>query len=100
MHFAKSGASSRPWRLPGRSKRSAPSRASPAALPRAWRSRPALAEWIAAAETLRDFVQETEKDDTGRTRDLIKEVLRAENRIRAINVFPPRMFNGGSSSDG
>ncbi len=59
----------------------------------------ALAEWIAAAEALRDFVQQTEIDDTDRTRDLIKEVLRAENRVRAVNGFPPRMFNSGSSPD-
>jgi hypothetical protein len=55
----------------------------------------ALNDWIRAAEALRDNVAEPESESPDaalQTRHLIKEVLRAENRIRAVHGYPPRMF--------
>lgn len=57
----------------------------------------ALSEWLTAAEALRDFAQGADVANRGDTRRLIKEVLQAENRVRAVNGYPPRMFSSAGS---
>ena len=53
----------------------------------------ALAAWMTAAAALRNYVQQTDAEDAGHTRQQIKEMLRAENGVGAVNGYPPRMFN-------
>ncbi len=57
-------------------------------------SHQAVEDWLKAAEMLRDFfaVDFEQSPDSSAARQLIKEVLCAENRVRAINGYPPRMF--------
>ena len=60
----------------------------------------ALADWMRAAEALRDFVAQPapeHAEDAAQTRHLIAEVLRAENRLRAVLGYPPRMFKAASA---
>ncbi len=60
----------------------------------------ALADWMRAAEALRDFIAQpapAHPEDAEQTRHLIAEVLRAENRLRAVLGYPPRMFKAAST---
>ena len=53
----------------------------------------ALEDWLHAAEEFLDFAALAEPGKTDQARNLLKEILRAENRVRAVNGFPPRMFS-------
>jgi hypothetical protein len=53
----------------------------------------AFTDWLRAVEALQVFLGEADgPDEAADTRQPIEDVLRAENRLRAVIGYPPRMF--------